>query len=189
MSRAYRIKVRESLNRTIHAHDRVSTQLELLEVLPREQMAALLAEELKRRGYTEEEGRLVRDGDGLRVTIDPRDGTVTVEAEESQGLSLAAEREGRAYDDIGPQANQVRADLKAQAQRALEHEAQQKTAELQSQVTERLERHLGDLRKELDQAVNRVTGEALKQKAAQLGQIKELTEDPETGSLTIVVEV
>ena len=43
--------------------------------------------------------------------------------------------------------------------------------------------------KQLDQATNRATAKALKQKAAQIGQIKELTEDPESGSLTIVVEV
>ena len=45
------------------------------------------------------------------------------------------------------------------------------------------------LRAELDKAVNRATAEALKQKAAKIGQIKEMTEDPESGSLTIVVEV
>ena len=56
-------------------------------------------------------------------------------------------------------------------------------------MTDQLEAQLGDLRQELDQAVNRVTAEALKRKAAQLGQIKEITEDPQAGSLTIVVEV
>ena len=56
-------------------------------------------------------------------------------------------------------------------------------------MTDRLEAQLGDIRKELHQAVNRVTAEALKQKAAQLGQIKEVTEDPQSGSLTIKVEV
>jgi hypothetical protein len=45
------------------------------------------------------------------------------------------------------------------------------------------------LKKELNGAINRVTAEALKQKAAQIGQIKEVTEDPESGSLTIKVEV
>ena len=37
--------------------------------------------------------------------------------------------------------------------------------------------------------MNRVTAEALKIKAAPMGQIKEITEDEEAGSLTIVVEV
>ena len=45
------------------------------------------------------------------------------------------------------------------------------------------------MRKELDQVVNRVTAEALKKKAAQMGRIKEVSEDKASGSLKIVVEV
>jgi len=48
---------------------------------------------------------------------------------------------------------------------------------MQTAVTDQLEAQLGGLRAELDQAVNRVTAEALKRKAAQLGQIKQITED------------
>jgi hypothetical protein len=189
MSRAYRIKVRESLRRVIRAHDRVSTQLELLEVLPPEQMAQLLTEELKGRGFEEKDGALARRQKGVTVRVDPKTGGVTVEAEASQEAALEAEKEGRAFDDLGPSAKAVQKELRGQLRKDLEKQAEQKTAELQSQVTDRLERELGDLRRELDQAVNRVTAEALKQKAAQLGQIKEMTEDPQTGSLTIVVEV
>ena len=115
MSRAYRISVKESVHRVIKAEDSVCTQLEVLEVLPPEQMAGLLADELEKRGF--------------------------------------------------------------------------KKAELQGQVTDRLEGKLSDLRQELDQVVNRVTAEALKRKAESLGRIKELTEDQQTGSMTIVVEV
>ncbi len=189
MSRAYRIKVRESLRRVLRAHDRVSTQLELLEVLPPEQMAQLLAEELKGRGFEEKGGSLVRKQNGVTVSVDPKSGTVTVESEESHEAALEGEKDGRAYDDLGPSARNVQKQLCAQLRQDLEKQAQQKAADLQSQVTDHLERELGDLRRELDQAANRVTGEALKQKAAQLGQIKEMTEDPQTGSLTIVVEV
>jgi len=71
----------------------------------------------------------------------------------------------------------------------LEKQAKDREAELQKQATDQLEAEVGELRKELDQAVNRATAEALKQKAKQLGQIKEMTEDPQTGSLTIVLEV
>ncbi len=56
-------------------------------------------------------------------------------------------------------------------------------------MTDKLEARLGDVRKEMDEVVNRVTAEALKRKAASMGQIKEMTEDPQAGSLTIVVEV
>lgn len=189
MSRAYRIKVRESLSRVIRAHDHVSTQLELLEVLPAGQMAALLAEELKRRGFEDTEGQMTRTKDGVTVRVDPTTGTVTVEAGAARDINLDAEREGNAYDDAELAAAKVRASLKEEAREDLERQASRKVAELQSQVTERLEKELADLRQELNGAVNRVTAEALKQKAAQIGQVKEVTEDAETGSLTIVVEV
>jgi hypothetical protein len=189
MSRAYRIRVRESLRRIIRAHDRVSTQLELLEVLPPEQMAQLLTEELKGRGFEEKGGALVRKQSGVTVIVDPKSGTVTVESAESHEAALEGEKDGRAYDDMGPNAKMVQKQLREQLRKDLEKQAQQKAAELQTQVTDRLEKELGELRRELDQAANRVTAEALKQKAAQLGQIKEMTEDPQTGSLTIVVEV
>ncbi len=83
----------------------------------------------------------------------------------------------------------MRESLREELQRDLQKKAADKETGLQTKVTDRLEAQLGGLRQELDQAVNRVTAEALKRKAAQLGQIKEITEDPQAGSLTIVVEV
>ena len=189
MSRSYRIAVREHIRRVLRASDRVSTQLEILEVLPPERMAGLLAGELGRRGFRGEEGNMVRDQDGVRVAVDPRTGVVSVTAEGDKEVDLHKEKEGRAYDDVGPKARAVSAELREQAKRDLERDAERETARLQTEVTNRLERQLANVRRELDDAVNRVTAEALKEKARSLGQIKEMTEDPETGSLTIVVEV
>jgi hypothetical protein len=189
MSRAYRIRVRESVTRVVKAHDRISTQLEVLEILPPEQMGELLAQELEKRGFQRQGNVVVREQDGVTVTVDPASGSVTVSAEGSQQMELESEKEGRAYDDSGAHAARVRKDLQEQAKKELEEQAQRETERLQSQITDQLEAQLGDLRRELDQAVNRVTAEALKRKAAQMGQIKELTEDPQSGSLTIVVEV
>ncbi len=189
MSRAYRIQVRESLRRVLRAQDRVSTQLELLEVLPPEPMAQLLTEELKGRGFEEKGGALVRRRNEVTVTVDPKTGTLIVETEAAERVVLKGEKVVNTYDDVGPQAKTVRKQLKEQLQQDMEKQAGEKTAELQSKVTEKLEQQLGDLRQELDGAVNRVTAEALKQKARQMGRIKEMTEDPQTGSLTLVVEV
>jgi hypothetical protein len=189
MSRSYRISVRESLRRVLRAHDRVSTQLELLEILSPEEMAELLSQELEQRGFERRDRSLVREQDGVRVSVDPKTGTVTVASESSEEVELHGQREGTAWDDVGPSGTHVREGLKKQLQQDLEKQAERKTSDLQSQVTDRLEKQLGDLRQELDQAVNRVTAEALKEKARRIGQIKEMTEDPQTGSLTIVVEV
>jgi hypothetical protein len=189
MSRAYRIRVRESLKKVVTARDRVSTQLEILEILPAEQMAGLLAQELERRGFQRQGDDLVRTRDGVTVTVDPKTGTVTVSAEGAQQVDLEVEKEGRAYDDAGPGAAQTKKALSEQAHKDLQKQADREQTKLQSEITDRLAGQLEDLRKELDDAVNKVTADALKQKASQMGEIKEMTEDPQTGSLTIVVEV
>lgn len=190
MSRSYRISVRECVNRVIRAEDRVSTNLEMLEVLPPEQMAALLGDELERRGFRREGGgTLVRRGQGVTVTVDPAKGAVTVAAETTEDLNIEGQKDGRTYDEAGQHAQRMKESLREELRRDLEKKASEKETGLQTKVTDRLEAQLGGLRQELDEAVNRVTAEALKRKAAQLGQIKEITEDPQAGSLTIVVEV
>src|SRR5436309_12037232 len=106
MSGSYRISVRECVNRVIKAEDRVSTQLEILEILPPEQMAGLLSDELEQRGFEKEGEMLIRREDGVTVTIDPAKGTVTVAAEGSEQTNVEGEKHGRAYDDVGPHASQ-----------------------------------------------------------------------------------
>lgn len=189
MSRAYRIRVEESLSRRLKAEDSVSSQLELLEILPPEQMADLLREELKRRGFAEKDGQVVRSDDGLTAAIDPKTGEVTIRVRASEDIALAGQRDGLAYDDIGPNSKNIQKCLEQQLKQDLEKQAEHEQSKLQTKATERLSAALGDLESELCGVVNRVTAEALKQKAAQIGQIKEMTEDPETGSLTIKIEV
>jgi hypothetical protein len=168
----------------------VSTQLELLEILPRAQMAELLAEELAGRGFQRRNQALVRREKGVTVTIDPDTGTVTVQAVADEQVQLKGEKEGAGYGDRGGSGRkQAQQQLREALRQDLEKEAAKKTADLQQQVTDRLEARLGDVQQELDQVVNRVTAEALKRKAAQIGQIKNITEDPQNGSLTIVLEV
>jgi hypothetical protein len=190
MSRAYRIRVRESLRRVLRASDHVSTELELLEILPPEQMAELLTQELGRRGFVKQGQNLVRREKGIQVRIEPATGAVTVQADSEEHVDLKAEK--NVIGDAERGRNLAAATRKAAEnalRQGLEREATKKADELQKKVSARLEGSLNDLRKELDQAVNRVTAEALKRRAAQIGQIKELTEDPQSGALTIVVEV
>jgi hypothetical protein len=189
MSRAYRIRVRESLKRILRASDHVSTQLEILQVLPAEQMAELLRAELARRGFETDGKDMVRKENGVTVAVAPETGTVTVKADAEKAVTIEGKKDGTGYDEHGLFGHKLKKGLREQLVEELKQKADQKEAELQVQVTAQLEAELGDLRRELDQAVNRVTAEALKRKAAQMGQIKEMTEDPESGSLTIVVEV
>lgn len=189
MSRAYRIKVSESLNRVVRASDHVSTQLELLEILPCEAMAELLEQELVSLGFERQGEVLTREQNGVIVEVDPQTGTVTARIDADHKLQLEREGEASVYDLGSETAQHVREAKRGELRQQMEKEAEKEQQELQKEVTDRLEAELMDLRKELDQAVNRVTASALKQKAAQLGQIKAMTEDQESGSLTIVLEV
>jgi hypothetical protein len=189
MSRAYRIRVKESISKDLAASDEVCSDLEILEVLPGDQMADLLKGELQKRGFEEQDGKLVRTQDGVTVIVDPNSGEVTVKAEKAEKVELEAEKEGWGYDDVGPHGKTIKKQLSDQAKADLERRAEKQKDRLQGEATEKLSGALEGVRKELNDAVNAVTREALKQKAAQLGQIKEMSEDPEAGSLTIKVEV
>lgn len=189
MSRSYRIRVRETLRRMLRAADHVSSQLELLEILPPEQMGELLGKELEARGFARQGKRAVRQDKDVTVTVDLATGDVTVRAEVERKVKLASEQQGAVYDDVGPNRQQAVNRLRGQLRQTLEKRADEQQANLQKQVTDRLEGELVDLKQELDTAVNRATAAALKLKAAQMGQIKQMTEDPASGSLTIVVEV
>lgn len=189
MSRAYRIRVRETLKRDLTASDEICSDLELLEILPKEQMGALLEAELKGRGFEEKDGKLTRKGGDVTVEIDAKEGTVSVRSEKGEEVELETNKEGWGYDDEGPRSESVKKRLSDEAKKDLERRAEEKRERLQGQATEKLEKELCDLQGELDGVVNRVTAEALKEKARQMGEIKEISEDTEAGSLTIKVEV
>src|SRR5580704_1148777 len=88
MSRAYRIKVRENLRRVLRASDHVRTELELLEILPPEQMAELLAEELQRRGFEKQGQSLIRNEKGVQIRVEPATGAVIVQAQAEEHVTL-----------------------------------------------------------------------------------------------------
>lgn len=189
MSRAYRVRVSETETRLIHAEDEVCTSLAVLEILPREEMAALLEAELLKRGFRKDGERLIRDAGGVTVAVDPATGVVSARVEAEENVKLQAQREGVTFDDIGPAERAVRKELKAKAKADLDEKARAESKRLQTEASDRLEKALSDLAPELNRAVNRATADALKQKAARLGRIKELHDDTENGSLTITVEV
>jgi hypothetical protein len=190
MSRAYRITVKESDTRHLKAGDEICTQLEILEILPPEDMATLLKEELKKRGFEEQDDGIMlrKDGD-LTVKIDPCSSEVTVKAETEETVSQEARRDATGFNDVGPSERSLRDKVKDQLQADLDKKFDQEQARLQNKATEQLEKHLSDLQPEISEVVNQVTRDALKQKAQQMGTVKEISEDAESGSLTIKVEV
>jgi hypothetical protein len=193
MSRAYRISASESASRIIRASDRVSTQLEILDILPCSEIASLLRDELVKAGFEESEDEpdlLVRRDNGITITIDPTNAEVVVSSTEETEVELESTRRGHVYEEQSQTARQKAEEaLARKARQDLNDQQEATTEELQKKITDNLEAALLDVQRELGQVVNRVTANALKVKASRMGEIKELTEDPQSGSMTIVVEV
>ena len=190
MSRAYRITVKESDTRHLKAGDEICTQLEILEILPPEDMATLLKEELKKRGFEEQDdGTMLRKDGEVMVKIDPCSGEVTVKAETEETISQEARRDATGFNDVGPSEKNLRDRVKDQLKADLDKKFDQEQSRLQNKATEQLEKHLNEIQPEISEVVNQVTRDALKQKAQQMGTVKEISEDAESGALTIKVEV
>jgi len=187
MSRAYRVRVSERLTRVVHVEEGVETKLEILNILPREQMGEILANELEEAGF-ERDGEVLErvDEEGVRIRVNVSDGTVSVDVVEERKLNLEEERSGIAWEELLEQAKET---LRQQAKEELEEQATVEEQALRDLVNKKLERKLTSAKSDLDRAVNRATAEALKKRAAQLGEIQEIQEDSESGSLTIRVKV
>ncbi|HEX4609543.1 MAG TPA: hypothetical protein VH092_15195, partial [Urbifossiella sp.] len=170
--------------------DEIGTTLELLEILPPEDMATLLRQELKDRGFEEQpDGTLTRKDGSTTVTVDPCSGTVTVKAETEATVQQEAKRDATGFNDVGPTEISLRDKVRDQLKQDLDKRFDQEQSALQKKATEQLETKLQDLQPEISEIVNKVTRDALKEKAQQLGTVKEISEDAESGSLTITIEV
>jgi hypothetical protein len=190
MSRAYRITLKESSTRQIQGSDEICTELEVLEILPKEQMGELLKRELEKRGYKDDgEGKLSRKDGNITITIDPKTCEVSVRSDVNENVTLESKGESVGYDDAGPGQTELKERLKKQLQEDLERKASRASEQLQGKATAELEEKLCDLQPELNEVVNKITREALKEKAQQLGSVKEVSEDEASGSLTIKIEV
>lgn len=190
MSRAYRIDVKQSERREVRAADEICTKLELLDILPPEATAELLKGELKSRGFKEEaDGTLCREDGPTKITVDPCNGEVTVKSELVKEMEIEVKKDGYAIDDIKNSRAIVEKKLKEKADEEIEKRFEKEKEQSQNTATETLEKALTDLQPELNTIVNKITREALKAKAQQLGRVQEISEDAESGSMTIKIEV
>jgi hypothetical protein len=187
MSRAYKVEISESVSRIKRVGDGFKTSLQILDVLPREAMSPLLKADLESRGFEDVEGQMVRQLDeDVLVTIDVR--TYEIELACSDELNVALEKTKDVWcdDDFGGRDSKRH---EARLREELEREADQKERELQEALTKKLSDALEGIQKEMDEVGNRISVEALKRKAATMGEITEVNEDAKTGEVVIKVRV
>jgi hypothetical protein len=146
-----------------------------------------LGEELARRGF-ERQGGIARrvEADGVVVEVDVLAGQVSVKAEATAEIAVERERTENVAEEARELATKAAQD---RVDRAAARDAAAAEEKAKADVAVKLERKLGDLQRELDAVTARVSAEALKEKARQIGEIEELHEDGETGELTIKVRL
>lgn len=186
MSRAYRIRVSESLRRTRTVEDHVESRLPVLAILAPERMGEILGSELAARGFTVAEGRAVLREGGIEIVVDLSTMGVVVRIEGQSTVDLKSESEHLVEQ---PDNERVRASLSAAARAQLEQKAEVQDEEVRKRLSAELEASLTRVQPVLDEAVSATLRVALRERASQLGQVQEVHENGETGEMTIRIKV
>lgn len=186
MSRAYQIRISESVTHHIHVDDGIQANLGLLGILGRERSASLLADALADRGWTIKDGVGTKSlTDEIEVEVDLASGTITVRAHHEDKVDLSAERQGTSYT---PEGGADKERLQAAAKAELDAKARNLDEAAKAKLTEALDQALAGLRPELDEVTSAVTRAALIERAGQMGQIMEVAENA-AGEMSIRVKL
>lgn len=190
MSLSYRITLRESRVRVLRAEDEVSTTMDLLGILPAEQMADLVRRAWLERGFVEQpNGTLQLQQRDTKIVVNPQDGKVTVTIHKERITQQTAEEEVIGYSDMVERHTVQKGAAQEQLLRKLEKKFETEHKKLQKETADQLERALLELQPQVDAVTNQVLREAVKIKASQMGQIQEIHEDSATGELIIKLEL
>ncbi|MCC7490787.1 MAG: hypothetical protein IT204_00480 [Fimbriimonadaceae bacterium] len=200
MSRPYRIVVKQVLEQEVTAADRTTSRLKLDPVLPEERLDEVLVAVLRRRGWQEVEPGVYEQpsDDATQTVCDVAAREVTTTLELRQTVRDEAQRELRGdtwnWRQMRELTEQEMAELRAaeEARLAAELATDRVSAAergLRQAASERLAAGATQRRAELNRIVLEVVGEALKEKAAELGQVDRIDErwDGEAYELTIAV--
>lgn len=185
MSRAYRVSVSQSMTHHVCVDDRIEAKLEVLGILSPGRMAQLLGDALAERGFTVADGVAAREEGNVRVEVELVTGTVRVIATATDAVDIEVQRTINTYEEREQQMrDRVQAEVQVEVDRrkaAADRAAAQRAAE-------ELEKVLAKVKPDLDAAVDAATRAALREKAASLGEILEVSENA-SGEMTIRVRV
>lgn len=183
MSRAYRIRWRDSRRapreqilsaaESVSGADSFVMDLCVLEILPAEEMERLLRQALAEDGWVETgDGGLTRAFEDAVAQLADDGQTITVSMETGE-RRVAAQATDR--DDL---------------QQKLEEKADQQRRALSEQATRELLRAEPEVRASVQQTLQKVYVEALKQKAAAMGEVRSVQESrDERGELELTIQI
>ena len=191
MSRAYVVTQKETLTETKNIKDGLETKIDIIPILPPENMGGLLLDSLIEKGYKKDPcgTSVTKVINGVRIVIDGG-GVVTAEIQKEVTVNTVITATGRSDEDYKDhheramsQINQKLEEQREKAKQSLSNKIDEKRAD----ITQVLEKVLGEEKKNIDEAINDATIRALKQRAAQLGEIISVEESGQ--DVTIRVKV
>lgn len=168
--------------------DSITTKLSSLSVLPDTEMRECLGKVLAESGYElvdQGEGRMARNVDGCRMEIHPDTLEVRVTVEREVAQEEVVRVKVRSY---GPDQKRQQ-DRVENLAKAVQGKQQQLSAEMSREATAELAKALPAARREIDAVNHRWLSEALKRKAAQIGEVQRIEENDAERTLTISIKV
>lgn len=168
--------------------DSITTRLSSLSVLPDTEMRECLVKVLAESGYEplgRGDGLLARKVDGCMVEIHPDtlDVRVTVEREVAKEEVVRVKVLNR-----GPDQKRQKDRVESLA-KAVQGKQQQLSEEMSREATAELAKALPAARREIDSVNHRWLSEALKRKAAQIGEVQRVEENDAERTLTISIKL
>ncbi len=171
MSRGYRVRVAAPLfreNAEINVNDEVQLPVEMLPILEPEEMNALMEALLKQMGWKQDKEGVFVEREGGRVRW--REGNLEIKLEDSQTI-------------------QVQSGVQAEARRLLVKREEQSEKALKRRLSEKLIRLEAELQEEVDLVLAEVYRQALRRRAAQMGEILSVEESQGEDGMELTIRV
>lgn len=185
MSSPYRIKLKESVTETVRDSDKTTQKINLENIVSEDDMRSLLKENLKKEGFKETSGnKLVKKRETGEVqTVDLANLEVTTELEVHKQVKVEREVtvKGRDADRMSRTEKRdfdkkAKSDLLGKLEKEAKTEARKQQAALAKLIADTLAKSEEERRTELNRAVKETYKDAIKKKAASMGNVTSIEE-------------
>jgi len=192
MSKCYLIRLQESVSvgTSVTASDTMTHRIEVTNVLTEKEMKKLLAEELEKQGWEEISDRVYKkksENNGIELVWDLEKGEVTASLAQDKEVVHETVVTIHSHSERGAQ-KELKRRKKAEQDR-VEAAAETVQRKMQKQISNLLGDSEEERRKQLNQILEKVYGEALKRKAMTLGNVMSIDESIEGDDYELIIRV
>jgi len=189
MSQVYQITLTSGITRTIHASDQMTHRIELTPILGEPQMKDVVRASLKERGWEEQEdGTFHKTGDdGETLIWDLEAGQVVAIVEVEKEVSADLSAKGTGGSDEAARRSAERS-LNRQTAR-VEHDIAETETELARETAQTLKDSAKRRERELNDVLQGIYAEALKEKAKELGTVLSIDEHRDGDDYELVIKI